>query len=101
MRVLVMFDLPILTTAQQRTYRRFRKWLIVTGFIMMQESIYSKVVLNMTAAQFLKNQIRNLEIKEGLIQVMVITEKQYANIELIIGDLSSETISDMRRLVIL
>jgi CRISPR-associated protein Cas2 len=101
MRVIVMFDLPVLTREQQRTYRRFRKWLIDSGFIMMQESIYSKIVLNPTAAQFLKKQIRNQHVKEGLIQTMTITEKQYANIDLIVGCVQSETISDMRRLIIL
>jgi CRISPR-associated protein Cas2 len=68
---------------------------------MMQESIYSKIVLNPTAAQFLKKQIRNQHVKEGLIQTMTITEKQYANIDLIVGCVQSETISDMRRLIIL
>ncbi|MDY0244393.1 MAG: CRISPR-associated endonuclease Cas2, partial [Sphaerochaeta sp.] len=49
MRVIVMFDLPVLTRPQRKAYRKFRKWLIATGFIMLQESIYSKLVLNPTA----------------------------------------------------
>lgn len=101
MRVIIMFDLPVLTREQQKTYRKFRKWLIESGFVMMQESIYSKIVLNSTAAQFLKAQIRNQNVNEGLIQVMVVTEKQYASIELIVGNVQSETLSDMRRLVVI
>ncbi len=102
MRVIVMFDLPVLTRPQRKAYRKFRKWLIGTGFVMLQESIYSKLVLNPTAAQFLKAQIRSQEVKEGIVQVMVISEKQYENIEFIVGgEVQSDTLSDMRRLVIL
>ena len=101
MRVIVMFDLPVDTREQRRAYRRYRTWLIKSGFVMMQQSIYSKIVLNPTAAQFLRMQIRNQEVKEGLIQVMTITERQYADIELVIGESQSETLDDMRRLVVI
>jgi|SRR5690554_248568 len=101
MRVIVMFDLPVDTREQRRAYRRYRTWLIKSGFVMMQQSIYSKIVLNPTAAQFLRMQIRNQEVKEGLIQVMTITERQYADIELVIGETQSETLDDMRRLVVI
>ena len=39
MRVIVFFDLPTLTSKERREYRRFRKFLINEGFIMMQESM--------------------------------------------------------------
>ena len=39
MRVMVMFDLPVVTTEQRREYTRFRKYLLKNGFVMMQESI--------------------------------------------------------------
>lgn len=51
MRVFVFFDLPVLTTADRREYSRFRKYLIKTGFIMQQESVYSKLTLNGNAAK--------------------------------------------------
>lgn len=40
MRVIVMFDLPVLTAQERRDYTRFRKHLLKNGFLMMQESIY-------------------------------------------------------------
>lgn len=100
MRVIVMFDLPVSSSKQRKTYRLFRKWLIETGFIMMQESIYSKIVLNPSAAKFLITQLKTRKVDEGLIQALIITENQYSNIELIIGKMESDTINDMRRLVI-
>ncbi len=33
MRVLVMFDLPVTLDRHKKAYRKFRKWLIETGFI--------------------------------------------------------------------
>nr|WP_302688853.1 CRISPR-associated endonuclease Cas2 [uncultured Veillonella sp.] len=35
MRVLVMFDLPVATSADRKAYRTFRKFLLSTGFYMM------------------------------------------------------------------
>ena len=40
------FDLPTKTTADLREYRKFRKLLITNGFVMMQESVYTKMLLN-------------------------------------------------------
>ena len=46
MRLLVFFDLPTITSLDKKEYRQFRKFLIKDGFIMMQESVYSKLALN-------------------------------------------------------
>ena len=58
MRVVVFFDLPVLTSENRREYRRFRKYLIKNGFIMMQESVYSKLALNTTVASSVMDNIR-------------------------------------------
>ena len=39
MRVIVFFDLPVKTTRDRREYARFRKKLIKSGFVMMQQCI--------------------------------------------------------------
>ena len=49
MRVLVLFDLPVLTGDQRREYARFRKFLLKSGFLMLQEFVYCKLALNTTA----------------------------------------------------
>ena len=46
MRVVVFFDLPTETAEERRDYRRFRAALLKNGFFMMQESVYSKIILN-------------------------------------------------------
>ncbi len=50
MRVIVFFDLPVGTSAQRRSYNQFRRMLVKAGFLMMQESVYTKLALNATVA---------------------------------------------------
>ena len=68
---------------------------------MMQESIYSKLVQNQTAADVVLENIKKNKPSNGLVQVMKITEKQYARIECIVGKNTSEIINTNDRIVIL
>lgn len=101
MRVMVLFDLPVETAEERRDYTAFRKQLIRKGFVMMQESVYTKIVQNPPAARAVISYIRSASPKAGLIQVLVITEKQYAGMELIIGKVQKEIIDTNEKLVIL
>ncbi len=101
MRVIVFFDLPTLTSKDRREYRRFRKFLINEGFIMMQESVYSKIALNNTTASLIKNKVRKNKVKNGLIQLMIVTEKQYSGIEYIAGESSTKVVDNTSRMVVL
>ncbi len=84
-----MFDLPTYSLQDMREYRRFRKFLIENGFIMMQESIYTKLLLNGTSATLMSKQVRKAVPKDGLVQMLVVTEKQFAGMELLTGELNS------------
>lgn len=101
MRVIVLFDLPITTDQGKKEYRKFRKYLIKSGYIMMQESVYCKLAPNDTAADSLIDNIRKNKPEEGLVQVLKLTEKQYSRIEYIVGEFKSEVINTDERLVIL
>ena len=101
MRVIVFFDLPSVTSIEKRAYRKFREFLIKNGFIMMQESVYSKVTLNTTAANSIMKNIRKNKPPSGLVQMLKITEKQYASMEFVIGENNSEYLDSDNRLVIL
>ncbi len=101
MRVMVFFDLPIETKANRRSYSKFRKFLLTDGFIMMQKSVYSKVVLNAHASEAAISRIRVHKPPEGVIQVLVITERQFQGIEFIIGEAQKTVIDTQSRLVIL
>ena len=75
MRIIVFFDLPTITLEDKRDYRDFRKFLIKKGFLMMQESVYCKLVLNQTVASSVLSSIRKHKPKSGLVQMIMVTEK--------------------------
>lgn len=96
-----MFDLPMLTKADVRNYSKFRKFLVRSGFIMMQESVYSKIALNAAAAELVMKQVRFNKPPAGIVQMFMITEKQYSKIEYVVGDKKSDVIDSDERLVFL
>lgn len=101
MRIFVLFDLPTLSAKERKEYRKFRQYLMKTGFIMMQESVYSKLCLNATAAKVVSENVKKHKPENGLVELLVVTEKQFASIEYIVGSPSSEYISSTDRLVVL
>lgn len=101
MRVLVFFDLPVITGEQRRAYAKFRKLLLRSGFLMMQESVYCKLALNGTAVQGIVDNIRKNSPPEGLVQLLTVTEKQYSKMDFIVGETKSEVLDSDERLVIL
>ena len=101
MRVIVFFDLPVETTLQRRNYMRFRKYLIRSGFVMMQESVYTKLAPNASVAGAIERNVRSNRPLEGVVQMLVITEKQFQKMELVTGQRQTEVLEDDRRLVIL
>ena len=99
MRVMVFFDLPTETTENRRDYARFRRSLIKSGFIMIQESVYCRMLINPQAGQMVINTIRQNRPPHGIVQVMMITEKQFSKIEMITGSYQTEVLTGDERLV--
>ena len=101
MRVMVLFDLPVVLAEERREYARFRKYLLKSGFLMMQESVYCKMALNQTAATSIMDGVRKNSPEEGIIQMLCITEKQYSKMECICGEVKRQVLDTDERLVIL
>ena len=101
MRVIVFFDLPVKTKNDRREYSRFRKFLVKSGFIMMQESVYSKIALNQNVAAGISESVRKQKPKAGVVQLLTVTEKQFSKMETIVGCSSSNVVSSDERLLIL
>ena len=101
MRVLVFFDLPVLTDANRRDYRKFRKYLLKTGFLMEQESVYCKLVKNSSMANTVVENIKRNKPGAGLVQVLRVTEKQYNKMDFIVGKKKNDVINSDERLIIL
>ena len=99
MRLIVFFDLPTQTDKDLIEYRKFRNFLIKHGFIMMQKSVYSKLVLNNNSSNLLKKQVYKNIPKDGLVQLLQITEKQYSSIEYLIGSSQNKIIDSNKRIL--
>ena len=96
-----MFDLPVGTASERKDYQQFRKYLVKSGFIMMQESIYSKIAQNSTMADSIIESVKKNKPQSGLVQLLKITEKQYSKMIYIVGESKSDVLSSDERLVIL
>lgn len=101
MRVMVMFDLPVLTASERKAYRDFRKFLIKSGFLMLQESVYCKLAQNSTVADTVCDNIRKNSPTQGLVQILKVTEKQYQKMDYIVGKRNDCVLDSDERLVIL
>ena len=101
MRTIVFFDLPVVSYADRKRYSQFRKNLINEGFIMLQYSVYSKIVLNTQQSILLVNRVKRFSPNKGIIQILTLTEKQYNSMEYIIGGSNTKIISSEERLIVL
>lgn len=101
MRVLVFFDLPTESLENKREYRKFHKLLIKNGFLMLQKSVYCRMLLTPSAGKAVVDVLRKNRPSDGIVQVMTVTEKQFSEMEYITGEYHSEIISSDERLVIL
>lgn len=75
MRVVVFFDLPVLTSENRRAYTKFRKFLLKSGFMMLQESVYCKLALNGSVVRTIVDNVHKNKPEEGLVQILTVTEK--------------------------
>ncbi len=101
MRMIVFFDLPTETSRDRKIYSTFRKGLVNEGFIMMQESVYTKLALNMSVVNSTREKLYKIKPNRGLVQMLIITEKQYSSIEYITGENNQKVLDSTERLIIL
>ncbi len=79
MRVFVLFDLPVATELDRKNYRLFRKAIIKMGFIMLQESVYTKLALTAQDAHRIALEVSSLAPPSGVVHIMKVTEKQFVH----------------------
>nr|WP_321315349.1 CRISPR-associated endonuclease Cas2 [uncultured Ligilactobacillus sp.] len=101
MRLMVMFDLPTETSKQRRQYRIFRKKLIDEGFLMIQYSVYVRVCVNRKAAKYLEKRISTFLPEEGIVQSLMLTEKQYNDMHFLVGKEKDDVRNSSGRTIIL
>lgn len=101
MRIVVFFDLPMEKSIEIKQYNKFRKFLIKEGFIMLQKSVYSKIALNMSIANSLRKKVYENVPDAGIVQLLIITERQFSKIETILGEHKTNVLDNTSRLIII
>ncbi len=85
MRLLVFFDLPVVSRAERRAYSVFRRFLLNDGYDMIQFSVYGRILNGYDAeAKHLKRLVDNLP-PAGSVRCLTVTEKQFASMKLLVG----------------
>ena len=85
MRMLVFFDLPVMTRAERRAYSQFRRVLLNDGFDMIQFSVYGRILNGRDAeSKHLERVIANLP-PDGSVRALTVTERQYASMRILVG----------------
>lgn len=80
MWVMVVFDLPVLTKPERKRANKFRHDLLDEGFTMMQLSVYLRFTAGKEQAQAITDRIGRKVPKDGKVDVLFFTDKQYQNI---------------------
>lgn len=101
MRILLFFDLPMETAKERKVYTQFRKFLTNEGFIMMQKSVYSKLALNNSIVNSVREKVYKNKPKRGIIQILTITEKQFTSIEYVLGQKTNNILDNSERIIMI
>ena len=86
MRLLVFFDLPVKTKEERSQATKFRNFLVSDGFYMIQFSLYGRVCPTIENAKMHEDRIKLHLPNQGSIRSMIITEKQYSNVNILLGN---------------
>ena len=86
MRMIVLFDLPVTTKAKMRTANQFRQFLLKDGYQMLQLSIYTRIIKGRDALEKHHKRLVAHLPEEGSIRCLSITEKQFASMEILVGE---------------
>lgn len=90
MRMLLFFDLPVKTKRERKIATNFRKFLLKDGYYMIQYSVYGRVCNGRDAVEKHRLRLKAALPENGSIRLLVITEKQYESMEILVGDLHEE-----------
>lgn len=86
MRILVFFDLPVVTGKEKKAAAKFRKFLVKDGYHMVQWSVYSRICNGMDAIAMHKARLNQALPDKGSVRMLTLTEKQYESIEVLLGE---------------
>ena len=86
MRMLVFFDLPVDTKEGRKSATRFRNFLLKDGFYMVQFSVYARICSGYDTVETHRRRLKQNLPENGSVRLLVITEKQYETIDILLGE---------------
>jgi len=99
MRTILFFDLPAISKMDHRQYAKFVKFIKQKGFVMLQESVYTKMSLNESVVESTLREVKANLPKDGVVSVLTVTEKQFASIEHLLGEVKMDVVVNDERLI--
>lgn len=100
MRLFVFFDLPVSKKEQRKIASKFRKELVNEGFVMLQFSVYFRVCRGQDIVDREIRRIQQILPPEGNVRVLQVTDKQYGNMKLLVGDIKKEETIGVEQLLL-
>lgn len=83
----VVIENPVKTAHDRHEATRFRKFLLKDGYHMIQYSVYAQVCNGADAVTKHRARLKHSLPDNGSVRMLVITEKQYESIEILLGRL--------------
>ncbi len=85
MRLVVLYDLPVVSSANKKAYARFHKFLLRDGYDMIQYSVYARLCNGQDSVNKHLARLKANLPESGSVRCMQVTEKQFANIQVLVG----------------
>lgn len=86
MRMILIYDLPMIEDMDRKLYGQFHKKLKKLGFYMIQYSVYTKVLQNDSTYLQMEKKLAQVIPSKGNIVIMQLTEKQFQNLKYVRGE---------------
>ncbi len=84
--IYVMFDLPTNSKVERKEATKFRSYLLDRGFQMAQYSIYLRFTKSREVANTHISRVKSAWPGKGRLHIITITDQQYANAHIIVGE---------------
>ena len=99
MRIIVFFDL--LTKEDRRVASRFRNCLLKDGYHMLQLSVYARLCKGQDTVDKYEKRLKTYLPRHGSVRLMIVTEKQYASMKILISSMKKQEKVASEQLVLL
>ena len=90
MRIIVMYYLPVADMQDRHEYSRFRQFLVRDGYTRLQNSVYTRLVVDSKNAEAAILRLKANIPEAGLVQVLRVSEISFCSMLTLCGSPSDE-----------